>query len=156
MNQNHGWSTDYARSLTKDQWTDELYSRFMEDLCAEIDSWAVREPVRLALEKHSLDSLDGYQHSNWKIYDVSISGEISSLYVNAYFWISSPSWNAVGVEPLLADDTENWFALTVEGVLQIDNEGRLSSRVTDVSLDPDSMGPDEEWYTEDFILATIE
>ena len=48
------WSTDYARSLTKDQWTDELRSRFMNDICREITSLAVRKPVCLALEQHSL------------------------------------------------------------------------------------------------------
>ena len=67
------WSTDYARSLTKDQWTGELESRFFDDICREITSLAVREPVRLALEQHSLEALGDNEHSNWKIYNVSIS-----------------------------------------------------------------------------------
>src|SRR6266478_3345416 len=75
-----GWSTDYARSLTKDQWTGELESRFFDDIRREITSLAVREPVRLALERHSLEALAHNEHSNWKIYNVSISGEISSFF----------------------------------------------------------------------------
>ena len=34
-----GWSTDYARSLTKDQWTGELERRFFNDIHREITSW---------------------------------------------------------------------------------------------------------------------
>jgi hypothetical protein len=32
-----------TRSLTKKQWTDELSMRFMDDICREITSLAVRE-----------------------------------------------------------------------------------------------------------------
>jgi hypothetical protein len=148
-----GWSTDYARSLTKDQWTDELSTRFMDDIRREITSLAAREPVRLALEQHSLEPLSDNEYSNWKIYNVSISGEISSLSVIAYFWQVAPPWQDIGVEPILPADDENTFSITVQAVLSIDNEGRVSSEVIDVSLDPDCLGPDEEWYTEDVILA---
>jgi hypothetical protein len=151
-----GWSTDYARSLTKDQWTGELESRFFDDIRREITSLAVRESVRLALEQHSLEALAHNEHSNWKIYNVSISGEISSFFVTAYFWQVAPSWQDIGVEPISPDRDENTFSITVQAVLRIDNEGRLSSEVIDVSLDPESLGPSEEWYTDDFILALIE
>ena len=148
-----GWSTDHARSLTKDQWTDELSARFMDDICREITSLAVREPVRLALEQHSLESLGDNEHSNWKIYNVSISGEISSFFLTAYFWQVAPPWQDIGVEPVLPGDD---VAITVSAVLRINNKGRVSSEVIDVSLDPDSLGPSEEWYTDDFILALLE
>ena len=148
-----GWSTDYARSLTKDQWTGELERRFFDDICREITSLAVRKPVCLALEQHSLEALGDDEHSNWKIYNVSISGEISSLFVTAYFWQVAPSWQDIGVEPILPGDDENTFSIIVQAVLSIDNEGRVSSEVIDVSLDPDCLGPDEEWYTDDVILA---
>jgi hypothetical protein len=150
------WSTDYARSLTKNQWTDELGKRFMDDICREITSLAVREPVRLALQQHSLEPFGDNEHSNWKIYNVSISGEISSFFVTAYFWQVAPSWQDIGVEPISPGRDENTFSITVQAVLRIDNDGRLSSEVIDVSLDPDSLGPSEEWYTDDFILALIE
>ena len=148
-----GWSTDHARSLTKDQWTDELRTRFWKNILRKITSLAVREPVRLALEQHSLEALGDDEYSNWKIYNVSISGEISSLSVIAYFWQVAPPWQDIGVEPILPADDENTFSITVQAVLSIDNEGRVSSEVFDVSLDPDCLGPDEEWYTEDVILA---
>ena len=90
-----GWSTDHARSLTKNQWTDELSMRFMDDICREITSLAVREPVRLALEQHSLEALGDNEHSNWKIYNVSISGEISFFFVTAYFWQVAPPWQDI-------------------------------------------------------------
>jgi hypothetical protein len=151
-----GWSTDYARSLTKDQWTGELERRFFDDIRREITSLAVREPVRLALRQHSLEPLGDNEHSLWKIYNVSISGEISLLFVTAYFWQVAPPWQDIGVEPILPGYDENTFSITVQAVLRIDNEGRLSSEVIDVSLDPESLGPSEEWYTDDFILALIE
>jgi len=149
----HGWSTDHARSLTKDQWTDELRTRFMDDIRPEITSLAVREPVRLALDQHSLEALGDNEHSNWKIYNVSISGEISPFFVFAYFWQVTPPWQDIGVEPVLPGDDENIFSITVQAVLRINNKGRVSSEVIDVSLDPDSLGPGEEWYTDDVILA---
>jgi hypothetical protein len=145
-----GWSTDYARLLTKDQWTSELDRRFFDDIRREITSLAVREPVRLALEQHSLEALGDNEHSNWKIYNVSISEEISSLFVIAYFWQVAPPWQDIGVEPILPGDD---VPITVQAVLRIDNEGSVSSEVIDVSLDPDSLGPSEEWYTDDVILA---
>ena len=148
-----GWSTAYARSLTKDQWTGELESRFFDDICREITSLAVRKPVCLALEQHSLEALGDDEYSNWKIYNVSILGEISSFFVTAYFWQVAPSWQDIGVEPILPADDENTFSIIVQAILSIDNEGRVSSEVIDVSLDPDSLGPDEEWYTENVILA---
>jgi hypothetical protein len=148
-----GWSTDYARSLTKDQWTRELERRFFNDIRREITSLAVREPVRLALEQHSLEPLGDNEHSNWKIHNVSISGEISSFSVTAYFWQIAPPWQDIGVEPVLPGHDENTFSITVQAVLRIDNEGRLSSEVIDVSLDPDCLGPSEEWYTDEVILA---
>jgi len=145
-----GWSTDYARSLTKDQWTGELDRRFFDDIRREITSLAVREPVRLALQQHSLEPFGDNEHSNWKIYNVSISEEISSLFVTAYFWQIAPPWQDIGVESILPGDD---VPITVQAVLRIDNEGRVSSEVIDVSLDPDSLGPSEEWYTDDVILA---
>jgi hypothetical protein len=148
-----GWSTDYARSLTKDQWTRELERRFFYDIRREITSLAVREPVRLALEQHSLEPLGDNEHSNWKIHNVSISGEISSFSVTAYFWQIAPPWQGIGVKPFLPGDD---VSITVQAVLRIDNEGRLSSEVIDVSLDPDCLGPSEEWYTDEVILALLE
>ena len=150
-----GWSTDYARSLTKDQWTGELDRRFFDDIRRELTSLAVREPVRLALQQHSLEPFGDNEHSNWKIYNVSISEEISSLFVTAYFWqiAPPPPWQDIAVEPILSGDD---VPITVQAVLRIDNEGRVSSEVIDVSLDPDSLGPSEEWYNDDFILALIE
>ena len=145
-----GWSTDYARSLTKDQWTGELDRRFFDDIRREITSLAVREPVRLALQQHSLEPFGDNEHSNWKIYNVSISEEISSLFVTAYFWQIAPPWQDIGEESILPGDD---VPITVQAVLRIDNEGRVSSEVIDVSLDPDSLGPSEEWYTDDVILA---
>ena len=147
------WSTDYARSLTKDQWTGELDRRFFDDIRREITSLAVREPVRLALERHSLEALGDDEHSNWKIYNVSISGEISSFFVTAYFWQVAPPWQDIGVKPFLPGDD---VYIIVWAVLRIDNEGRLSSEVIDVSLDPDCLGPSEEWHTDDFILGLVE
>ena len=107
----------------------------------------------MALEQHSLEALGDNEHSNWKIYNVSISGEISSFFVTAYFWQVAPPWQDIGVEPILPGDD---VPITVQAVLRIDNEGRVSSEVIDVSLDPDSLGPSEEWYNDDFILALIE
>ena len=78
------------------------------------------------------------------------------FYVIAYFWqVASPWQNIedIGVEPVLSGDDENIFSTIVQAVLRIDNEGRLSSEVIDVSLDPDCFGPSEEWYTDDVILA---
>ena len=124
-----GWSTDYARSLTKDQWTDELWGRFFDDIRREITSFAVREPVRLALEQHSLEQLAENEHSNWKIYNVSVSGEISSFSVTAYFWQVAPPWQDIGVKPILPGYDENTFLIAVRAVIRIDNEGRLSSDV---------------------------
>ena len=116
------WSTDYARSLTKDQWTGELERRFFDDIRREITSLAVRKPVCLALEQHSLEPLGDNEHSNWKIYNVSISGEISSLSVTAYFWQVAPPWQDIGVEPFLPGDENNFqlpfgrsYALTMKG-----------------------------------------
>jgi hypothetical protein len=151
-----GWSTAYARSLSKDQWSDELDSRFFDDICREIKSLAVREPVRLALEQHGLEPLGDDEHSNWKIYNVSISGEISSFSVIAYFWQDAPSWQDIGVEPILPGFDENSFSIIVQAVLSIDNEGRVSAEVIGVSLDPDCLGPNEEYYTENVILALLD
>ena len=120
-----GWSTDYARSLTKDQWTDELQRRFMNDIWREMNSLAVRKPVCLALDTKGLEPLGDDAHSNWKIYNVSVSGEISSLSVIAYFWQTAPEWQDIEVEPFLPGYGENMFSITVQAVLHIDNEGRL-------------------------------
>jgi hypothetical protein len=107
----------------------------------------------LALEQHSLEALGDNEHSNWKIYNVSISGEISFFFVTAYFWQVAPPWQDIGVEPVLPGDDENTFSITVQAVLRINNKGRVSSEVIYVSLDPDSWGPSEEWYTDEVILA---
>jgi len=76
--------------------------------------------------------------------------------VTAYFWQIAPPWQDIGVEPVLTGYDENTFSITVQAVLRIDNEGRLSSEVIDVSLDPDCLGPSEEWYTDEVILALLE
>jgi hypothetical protein len=125
----------------------------MDEICREIGSLAVREPVRSALKQHSLEALGDNEHSNWKIYNVSISGEISSFFVTAYFWQVAPPWRDIGVEPVLTGDDENIFSIIIQAVLRINNKGRVSSEIIDVSLDRDSLGPSEEWYADDAILA---
>jgi hypothetical protein len=112
-----GWSTDHARSLTKNQWTDELSMRFMDDICREITSLAVREPVRLALEQHSLEALGDNEHSNWKIYNVSISGEISSFFVTAYFWQVAPPWQDIELRLLMFRWTLTPWGRAKNGIL---------------------------------------
>src|ERR1700738_3765485 len=79
------WSTAYALSLTKDQWTDEISERFFDDIAHEIASFPFREPARAIVDLLSLDT-DHPFHSNWKIYGVSITVDVAWLFLTAIFW----------------------------------------------------------------------
>ena len=45
------WSTQYARSLSVEQWVDEIGARFVKAIQQEVNSLPLREPIKSTLAK---------------------------------------------------------------------------------------------------------
>ena len=84
--------------------------------------------------------------TDWIIRNLSIAGDISSFSVTACFLTDALLLGlSIGLKLLptpLSDwlGSEDTFVVTVYAILHIDNQGKISSEVTDVSFDP------ENWY----------
>src|SRR6478736_711863 len=87
----HTWSINYALSLTKGQWTEELRNRFFDTIIREIASFPFCEPVCSVVDQLSLETDDEYSfHNNWKIHGVSISPDTCLLYLTAVLFGGTP------------------------------------------------------------------
>jgi hypothetical protein len=147
------WSSDYARSLTKDQWVGIIETRFLE-INREIESFALAEPMRSTLVRHSLEPFTENELCEWNFHNVRVSGGISTLAVTAYFWQTAyDPTGQIEVEPIWPDEDERSYSITVQAVLHINNEGILSSEVVNVFRGPDALGTDEEYNNEDNLLS---
>jgi hypothetical protein len=159
------WSTTYALSLTKYQWTEELRKRFFDTIIREVESFPSREPVRLVVDQLSLETDEDPFYNKWKIHGVSVSPDTCSLYLTAVFWGSTAPYtsakeNTIGAKPLFeADGNEGeMYVFGVEAILHIDNAARLSSEIVDVVVDTDSLDNSDTWSYEtddDCILALV-
>ena len=69
---NPSWNLDYARSLTLDQWTDELNNHFLQKIDREVRTFPFREPVRSIIETLSLEN---DEYANWYVHSVSFSAD---------------------------------------------------------------------------------
>jgi hypothetical protein len=84
----------FARSLSLDQWIDEIETRFLYDITNRIDSLPFREPLKSTLAKFGVESEDFSPPClvDWDIYTVSIRGEICSLPFTGWFFVHYPAW----------------------------------------------------------------
>jgi hypothetical protein len=48
------WSSDYACSLTQEQWCEELQNRFFSSINAAVESLSTQEPVRGIVDQLSM------------------------------------------------------------------------------------------------------
>jgi len=141
------WSTQYARSLSVEQWVDEIGARFVKAIQQEVNSLPLREPIKSTLAKCGVEpeSLSPCL-VDWDIYNASVLGETASLTFTDWFFVITRPWHRpqddeIAVEPVLVDDDESQTILIgFDGILHIDNAGALSeSEVVTVYTDPDLM-----------------
>jgi hypothetical protein len=137
------WSTQYARSLSDEQWIDEIRTRFLDAINREIESLPFREPLRSTLEHFDVDLSDLF-FTQWDIYTMSVSEQSSSLTFTAWFFADSPEWSAA------IDPSKIWFEefeeefedgtrtmlFAFDGVLQIDDAGALRSEILRIHTEP--------------------
>jgi hypothetical protein len=139
------WSTEYARSLTKAQWCDEIKIRFFDAIRREIESSPFRESLRSVLEQLDVDCQGEHAFLwNWDIYTVSIFEENSLLRFTAWFYASTSSWHQAEIDPesIWFDedlDGTKTFLLAFDGILRINDTGALSSEIVEIYTDPDLM-----------------
>jgi hypothetical protein len=138
------WSTQYARSLSLDQWPDEIHTRFVADFANRIDSLPLRDPIKGALAKFGIEPPEFCQ-VDWDIYTIAIQGEKTSLTFSGWFFATIPSWYQGGYgetapEPVWEDiDGDQTILLAFDGILHINNAGTLESEVGTIYTDPDLM-----------------
>jgi hypothetical protein len=139
------WSTEYARSLSWEQWPDEIDVRFVPDIANRINALPLREPIKSTLATFGIEGLSWRVLTDWDIYTVSIHGEITSLTFSAWFFATAPPWSGgYGLErpePVLVDeDGAETLLFAFDGVLHIDNSGTIAKcDVITVYTDPDLM-----------------
>jgi hypothetical protein len=140
------WSIDYARSLTKDQWHDEIKRRFLDDITREIESSPFREPLRSVLEQLDVDFQGEHAFPvwNWDIYTVSTFEENSLLRFTAWFYAGTSPWHQAEIDPESIwfdeyEDGSKTFLIAFDGILRIRNTGTLSSEIVEIYTDPDLM-----------------
>jgi hypothetical protein len=156
------WSITYALSLAKDQWTDEISERFFNDIAQEIASFPFREPARAIVDLLSLDTDESF-HSNWKIYGVSIVGDVARLFLTAIFWGSTKPFMhgrgaIIGVEPVLdgSKDGFDTFMIGTEAVVRFDNSGEVSSENLEAWTDPENMPQDWSYDCDGCLFALVD
>ena len=99
------WSTEYARSLSLDQWVDEIEARFVRVIEQEINSLPFRTPLKETVAKCGVES-EGLSPClvDWDIYSISFSAEITSLTFTGWFFAVTRPWHRtqddeIAVEP---------------------------------------------------------
>src|SRR6516164_9319336 len=87
------WSTDYARSLSLDQWIDEILGRFIQDFANRIDSLPLHDPlIKATLAKFAVQTLDWPTMVDWDINSISFRGDCTLFLFSAYFFIETGDW----------------------------------------------------------------
>jgi hypothetical protein len=139
------WSTQYARSLSLDQWPDEIGTRFVKDFANRIDSLPFRDPIKSTLATFGIEGLCWPVLVDWDIYTISFERpEITSLTFSAWFFATAPPWSGgygqQRPEPVLVDeDGEETLLFAFDGILHINDAGIISSDVITIYIDPDLM-----------------
>src|SRR5262249_7521437 len=142
------WSTDYARSLSLDQWPDQIHARFVEDFANRIDSMPFRNPIKSELARFGVVELSWPVLVDWDINSISFRDDSTLFIFSGYFFVEVPSWYPLpsgesAPEPLSENDNGNPVILIgFDGTLSLDNSGVIStsevSRVyTDLEMMPD-------------------
>jgi len=142
------WSTQYARSLTLNQWPDEIGTRFVQDIANRIDSLPLYDPtIKATLAKFGVTELSWPVLVDWDINSISFRGEMTLFIFSAYFFVETPTWyqlpyGETAPEPLLFDGENETIMIGFDGILHIDDAGVISTsevlRVyTDLEMMPD-------------------
>ena len=140
------WSTQYARSLTLNQWPDEIGTRFVQDIANRIDSLPLYDPtIKATLAKFGVTELSWPVLVDWDINSISFRGEMTVFIFSAYFFVETPTWyqlpyGETAPEPLLFDGENETIMIGFDGILHIDNSGTIqTSEVARVYTDLDMM-----------------
>jgi hypothetical protein len=154
------WSTQYARSLSLEQWRDEIGLRFVQDICNRIGSLPLYDPsIKATLAKFGVTELSWPVLVDWDVNTVSFRDEMTALAFAAYFFVETASWYQLPYgepdpEPLLEEeDGSKTILIAFEGALYIDDSGTIqTSEVARVCTDLDMM-PDLSRERENSIFS---
>jgi hypothetical protein len=142
------WNTNYARSLTPNQWPDEIGTRFVQDIANRIDSLPLYDPtIKATLAKFGVTELDWPTLVDWDINTISFRDEMTLLDFSAYFFIETDEdwlrlpYGEPAPEPVLdSGDGAQTIMIGFDGVLWLDDAGVISkSEVSRVCTDLDEM-----------------
>lgn len=145
------WSSDYARSLTQDQWYQELRERFFDFINAAIESLPSREPVRGIVEQLSMQApfmtcwkvFPGFPDQERFTFPLRVS-LLGGTKPNA-----SAIGNTLGAVPINVDnDGEENYVFEVEAFLYIGHTGDLSTSVLCVNTATDQLHSYAEWESD--------
>jgi hypothetical protein len=144
------WSTEYARSLSLNQWPDEIHHRFVAGFANRIDAMLLHDPtIKVELAKFGVEDLSWPMSADWDINTISFQGDDVTVFnFSAWFFVETASWyqlpyGEIAPEPLLEDeDGAQTIMIGLEGTLHIDDAGTISTsevlRVyTDLEMMPD-------------------
>jgi hypothetical protein len=140
------WSLSYARSLSKEQWEDEIRSRFFDAIRREIESGPFREPLRSFLEKLNVNFAGKHPFLfSWDIYSALVVEDKSQLKFTAWFYAITYPWDQSEPDPEsiwfmeTGDDESKTFLIAFDGIIRIDQAGGVGSEISEIYTDPDLM-----------------
>ena len=144
---NPSWNLDYARSLTLDQWTDELNNHFLQKIDREVRTFPFREPVRSIIETLSLEN---DEYANWYVHSVSFSADSCDFPTTALTFCSPQLFTEgrgqfFDAVPVLDLDFwgEEMYVIVSQAVLHINDAGEITSEILDAWADVDC-APDND------------
>src|ERR1700730_141808 len=154
---------EHANQLTLDQWRAEIWGNdplggpMFKAFEREVNSFRHRDPMRSLLERLYVESegADADPYYRWITHGVSVSYDICSFPTTVYFYLYTQRYAghlaAETAPPLeyddVARDDRETYLLRVEAMLLIDDDCKISSRISGVFPEIDAcsfeMYPDD-------------
>ena len=142
------WSNDYARSLTQEQWCEELQNRFSSSINAAVESLSTQEPVRGIVDQLSMQPP---LMTCWKVFPGHFDQERFTFPLRVSLLggtkpNASAIGNTLGAVPIVVDnDGEETYVFEVEAFLHIGNTGDLSTSIRYVNTAIAQLHSYAEW-----------
>jgi hypothetical protein len=142
------WSSDYACSLTQEQWCEELQNRFFSSINAAVESLSTQEPVRGIVDQLSMQAP---LMTCWKVFPGHFDQERFTFPLRVSLLggtkpNASAIGNTLGAVPIVVDnDGEETYVFEVEAFLHIGNTGDLSTSVRYVNTAIAQLHSYAEW-----------
>jgi hypothetical protein len=142
------WSSDYACSLTQEQWCEELQNRFFSSINAAVESLSTQEPVRGIVDQLSMQAP---LMTCWKVFPGHFDQERFTFPLRVSLLggtkpNASAIGNTLGAVPIVVDnDGEETYVFEVEAFLHIGNTGDLSTSIRYVNTAIAQLHSYAEW-----------